>query len=768
MRTLFITTVAALSMTGWAQDAPTKITLEQRATTLGMLVDTLAEQTKKPLAISPELRGDVFLLWVHDVPVQDVLDRIAKCAYGKWVDDKDGRLRLYPDNALMHDIAVAKLKKETARVRKLIDDFVKAKSEDSAVEVMSDAAADDAEATPAPPEPAEAPANTKSQEILERPLPPDPDNTLMRVLLSQVSADKLAGMYPGTRIVYAYPATSVQYPFGNIGGAVAAWTQQNNNLCKALEEQKAKNPVQPDQTEKPEFVQIMESMFNDRFERKPSAQLPAKVTLGIVRGGSGFMRFLSSGGYTLEMKVFDHKGDILTKMSTQLGSFNWSEEYEIDPATRRPKKKEKQYNRPAWVKDEAIPVSDDSKEYAKLTNMSDPVTLMTYKPSEDFSKKFADPVNYDPLSFTASDELFAFAKTHQLQLIASLSDDTSNSSTIYMDSGKVETKTGGVYDRFAQYEDTGIEKTDSWFVVFPKDPAAARAVRVDRFALKKLITASKDKEIPSLDDAADYAAANEPPSTTPIVNPYIFFYAPNLMDMMPTKIGDWNVLRVYGLLSQSQRDALKNGQRISFGALVSAQMAATRRLLFGPDVRLMTQADFDNQRKLEEANPMFTFMSMWVPSVGRDYKTDPTEVMPSGVPPQGWISGTVVDEMMVVMSSSESKNDQFKMLGAVGANELAAIQSFLKMAEDEMPAIPKIDRFKSGRRIVLNLKFNVATDVFMSDKLVENRMSKDAKALRYDELPGEFRQIVDAASKKMEKDMEAMKNMRGRSGNEKP
>lgn len=769
MRSFFLTAVVALSISAWGQEGPANITLEQRATTLGMLVDKLAEQTKKPLAVSPELRGDVYILWLHDAPVQDVLDRIANASCAKWVNDKDGKTRLIPNNALMREIAAKQLKAETARVRKLIDDFVANKPDDGGPDMEMGEEVTPTEA-PEPPAQAEVKqkADAKAAAPQAEPLPSDPDNDLMRVLVGQISAEKLAGMLGNTRLVYAYPATTVQFSFGNIGRAVQDWTERNNKLAKALEDLKAKNPQPPDQTEKPEFMRIIEQAFNDRVERKATAQLPAKVTLGIVKGGTGIMRFVGTGGYSLEMKVFDNKGDILTKSSTQIGGINWSDNFEIDPATGRPAPKKVEVKRPDWVKDEPVTTSDDTKEFTKISDMTDPVALMTYKPNEEFAKKFADPVNFDPLGYATTDELFAFAKVHSLQLVANVPDNLgTDAMAMFGTGGKAAVKTAAVYDRYLRSDAINLVKTDSWMTIQPKDVAADRAIRLDRFALRKLIEAAQAKEIPGLDDAADYAAANEPPSSTPIVNPYMFFFSPNLMDMMPMKIGDWNVLRVYGLLSPSQRDALKRGDRVMFGTMMSAQQAATRTLLFSPEAKLLTQADADARKKLEESNPMFTFMSMWMPAMGRDYKTDPTEVMPGGLPMQGWIQGSVVDEMMVTISSSESKNDELKMLGAIGASELAAIQSFLQMAQDEMPAIPKLDRFRPGRRMVLTLKFNVATDVFLSDKLVENRLPKNTKAVPYDQLPSEFREIVDRAAKKMEKDMADMKSMRQR-GNDKP
>jgi hypothetical protein len=94
LRVLAIVALALSSMTVNAQDYAQRVTFSTTATTVKKALTEIAKLTKTPLGVSVGVQGEIVLIDVKDVPLRDLLDRIATVTSSSWKQETSGVLRL--------------------------------------------------------------------------------------------------------------------------------------------------------------------------------------------------------------------------------------------------------------------------------------------------------------------------------------------------------------------------------------------------------------------------------------------------------------------------------------------------------------------------------------------------------------------------------------------------------------------------------------------------------------------------------------------------
>lgn len=273
----------------------------------------------------------------------------------------------------------------------------------------------------------------------------------------------------------------------------------------------------------------------------------------------------------------------------------------------------------------------------------------------------------------------------------------------------------------------------------------SRKERADRSALRALIQTSQSKGYASLDDIAAYATRNEAPMAgAPATMMYLMLFAPGSMQQGITGIVNWDMLRFYGQLDPAQRQALRQRARLPFGQLGPDQQNQLNKMLFGAEAVLTVDRPVGpNQKKQDPLTEMITAqIQRFTGGNDADYQTEPTEVMPNGLPANGYIT---VDFTSEPVGQPQTMSTDFGRGSALGPMELGMLKFFKEdPAMSQLSGqIPNLDDIKVGTRSVYNFSFFVAPAVSEKHQLNDDSIPKDAPVYKMTNLPSDFRKRID-------------------------
>lgn len=284
------------------------------------------------------------------------------------------------------------------------------------------------------------------------------------------------------------------------------------------------------------------------------------------------------------------------------------------------------------------------------------------------------------------------------------------------------------------------QEEGGWLVVQPARPVAARAERLNRGALAKLLNDAHTRLVPSLDQMAAYARVAPSPTHTPLVMIHFMVLAPNALQGGFMGTDNWDMLRFYGMLSASQRQALLAGGQLAFGGLNAEQTAQLRHMAFGADAKLQTQADGDEPQ--DDPASLESFFRQFMPQTDRTLLTEPTEAMPNGLPPNGTLRMETQQEPIVLISGNAQATS--RTFGVMDANLLAMMQFFESAMEEAQVGgqMPQLERGRVGSRTKLDFTFRLARQVVMKHSLTDDLVPKDSPIVSLDQLPADFQARV--------------------------
>jgi hypothetical protein len=697
MNPLLAAVILSLSQ-GQTPDLSKKVSFESVAMPAARLVADLGKATGLNLDVSQQTGGEIVLVRVAETPVKDVMDRLAQVVDGEWVTEDTGVIRLVrPAANLNREISAERAERIAAM----------AKSVKEAVEGLKKAAA-------------KPPANAQAQVQAGVSWPFGGSNLHKHIvqILSRLSPADLALAEDGGRVVFSSNPTRIQKPIpGNLEPIVAELVAEHN---KAAEAAKKSNPDDDEEIdeETKKWITLMKS-FGFGQDPKPIEGRPAKLLLIVEE--QEFM-----GGITATLRLYDVNGKVATEGTTSIHQSSWMQEA-IDIATQKPK--------PAMAADDkAIEYSATTQEISRIFS-----SLMggasRGKMSSELDAKLSRPDLFDPLSFGPSESLHAISRHKKLNLVANLPDE---SDSIF------ELVTGGTQTvntylkSLEESKELVVSKTGGWLTVAPKRPVEARRKRTDRAALARLIAASKAKGTVGLDDIAQYALTSPSPMEASTAMQYLMLYAPNAMQMGMMGMVDWDTVRLWGSLAPGQRDALASGGQISFGSLSPLQRDLMNRIMFGASANLKVAKAGEKPQEPGFMDMIVAFMA----AKHADYRQEPTEIMPMGLPAAGYIAANIGKEP-VGRAVSE---DPMLAFTALGVDELAIFQYFKEDPNMAQVAgmMPTITKMRVGERTNIALRMFAAADVYAEKMLQDNKVDPNSPIVDFDNLPQDFKDKIRA------------------------
>ncbi|MBL8088115.1 MAG: hypothetical protein JNM85_08625 [Chthonomonas sp.] len=738
--------IAAFAHANLILESVDSVTLDAKAKPLSVVVSQLGTLTGQTLEVAPALAADVFFVHVKDAPVSEVMERIARYSGGRWRTDPDGSKHLIDDPAAMNRVENELRAARAAYFTRVLKGLRESQEKEETQRMLKRAAAE-AEQGNSAPDTNDAP---EARQTVSRMFGggDSPENTLLsKVALTLRPAD-LAMIEEGSRVVYSTSPTRMQRPMTIQSQLVATFLAEHNKLADAEGKAAKENPAE--RAEMMEQLGPWAEMMGMNRPRQGLATPPAKINLVVSNGGGGGMNWFMDGGGTmqLELVVFNTKGEIVASAEMPLQDYSESErvmeaveDIAEDAGVPIPGKKpeERKPEPPKYpIKDGKIEQSEESK----LVSSLNPMTMFTEGGSAKIDPKaraiLSRPDMYDPLSFVHGDALATIAKLNDWQVIVNLPDGLDSGGV--MSFARPETMAQNYYTALRENDAVVVDQSGNWLGARPASWIAARRDQVDRAGLTKLVAAATEKGVANIDDYATYAATSPSPTLSAVSGRYCMQFVPGAMGSMTGGLTNWDILRLYGSLSNAQRDQLKRGEGIPFNVLSQTQMATVRKLVFGAPPMIKV----DDPGKETDQDDFMKMMVMWMPQKMTDYRNEPTEALPNGVPSNGTLKLNIEQDFSIVLADQD--NPMSRMMGALGSSELAMMQvmSETKMFAQMAAFMPAMDKFKLGDRNIINIVLDLAPGIKVSERLVDDQHASSAKIVGLKDLTAEQQAKLEA------------------------
>ncbi len=705
---------AALMASGaFAQNADPKVTYESVAVPLKTAVAAIAQKAGAKLEVAPSVGNEFVIVRLVDAPLSATLSRLADVTGCEWqAPDPSGVRRLVRSPETIRREQKEEIALKTRQIAAALKGLAKK---------LEDAQAPKKDGGPNVAEAFGSPWNSSIA---------TPTGKAIAKLSAFLDPATLATIGDGRRIVYSTDANRMQLRLA----------QRHDRVLQELARDQAEYAKRFQAAMKGEAKEQMAQfepmakamgirLTPDTIDRKP-----AKALMVASRGG--IMGMFGGDSITLDLRVYDADGRVMLSGSMPLG---------LDPLA----KFIEQYTKPQPVeKGTPIQFSPLTTEYSTFLNMANPAAMMEQKPSPELLETLLRPDLHDPLSLAPSDSVLAVAKAKNVNLVANLPDDVVSPITAMALMGKAAPTVEGYLAELQSGEKTTVEIKDGWMVVKPSRPVEARRTRVDREALARFIARARETETPSLEDLADYAFHSLPPTSTPISMPYLVYSAPSALGGGMSGLQDWDMLRFYGSLSPAQRRQLGSGDALPFRELARSQRDLIARMAFGTNARLIVESP--NSKTASDDGGFFAMVGKFMPKTHADYRDEPTEAMPNGLPVDGAVVVKSTPGSFVTVAGPDGTTN--RMYGAMGPDELGMIQ-YLR----EEPALaqaaalmPKFDRFRVGDRTTLEFNFMLMPGISIQHTLNNDLMGKNAPLVSLEQFPADF-------TARMNKRVKAMK-----------
>jgi hypothetical protein len=683
------------------------VTYSTVAVSVKKAVQDIAKVTGAKLDVADAAANEIVVISVKDAPLSELMKRIADVTSCEWKTDSGGIQWL--------NYSTEKTRKEqadeTAEHEKQVAKGV--------TELLKDRE----------PIPADVEEEGANSEILDM----DSEGKAIFKILKLIPTSAIASVLGGERLVYSTSPTRMQRGLGNIDAIIADLIAEHNKEAKArVDAQKAAEEDDPQTVEQQRQQREMQAMFGGfggRFvgQDKQITVPPAKVLFVVSNEGVLFLQ----PNITFEMRLYDAAGKVI------LSSEQWlpSGESFADMVPNPQEANAPQEPQPA--KGTPIEFSPLAREFASLTDFRE-IANRDRTPSQALMERLIRPDLYDPLSFADSEAFLAVAKAKNVNLICNLPDNME--SILQAFTKGTATTVESFLAQVKANDKLQVKEGGGWMQISPSSRVESRAIRVDRRALTDLIAAGRSKGTPSLDDVATYALKCDEPAHTAIVSPYIMMFAQKAFAQGMRGQTDWTMLRIYGNLSASQRQLLWSGSALPVRSLNPGIKKLVDKMAFGAPVRLQVE----RPENKSSTGPFMEMLQRMMPTAPVDYRDEPTEIMPAGLPQDAFLSMKGSNEYFVVpiMTGPDPTGG---MMGALGADELAMLQWIKETPQlQQMGAdgIPTIDKVRVGDRKVMDFAFHFAPGVTRAETLMDDSLAKNAPETPMAALPEGFKALI--------------------------
>jgi hypothetical protein len=262
-----------------------------------------------------------------------------------------------------------------------------------------------------------------------------------------------------------------------------------------------------------------------------------------------------------------------------------------------------------------------------------------------------------------------------------------------------------------------VRHQDGWTVVSPPLPYSSIRSNIDRAELAKLMQTLDTRKVVALDELARYAVATPRPLVrngldwvmTALINPS---ETSRLMEGLSSP----GAVRIYGTLSPAQRTTLGAGKPVPFSHLTQQQRQwLLEDVLYGAN------------------QPMFA------ERFSNNLFSERTEMIPNGVPLDGYLTATVERKMAIQAFNAQLGTSMF-----LTSERYAMIRYQTETPDFAVGHKPaEFDRFRPAEEFAIALSFQLAPQLALSQNLRDFSVDASLQARDYASLPAVLQAEVD-------------------------
>lgn len=704
--------VAGACVAAHSQDQPEAVTVSCSGARLSLAVAELAAASKAELKVSPAIaESEVVAFRFKNLPLGVAMKKLALAVDGVW--EQSGAVwTLLPDQGKREALKQADRRKKLEALRRQL------------LETLS------------PPKPKKVdPAKKRGEEevfdeeAVER---SSSDKAIAKMLLS-ADLGQIVDLPDQGRVVFSATPNRMQRPMRVDPAWLREVITEHNDYVQMMAEAKKTQEVEVDESDQ-KYRAWMKRMGMER-EEVALVGPPSKILLVVEKGG-----FMGDNGVQASLKIYDAQGKTVITSSTGLslgeyagGPFGATDTIAVPdgaPPAAPP---------PPDPKSPKIEWSALAKEFEAFGSKMQSAVMAGGMPEIPalVRNAMARPDEIEPLSIGFGEGLAKAAELSEKQMVALIPDAAFQGG---FDSNTLPTTVARFVVYLKAQNTVSFKEDGDWWTVEPKDKLSARKLRASRTVLGQFLRSLGGSKRASLEEVAGFAAKNEAPFKSEVAAAYLFIGAPGMMRFM-VDVRQWDVLRFYGQLESVQRSALDGGRRLVFQGLSPQQAATVSRLVFGANPSIII-----GPPPPDDAYGGLLGMMSYGMMNGQnesDYRQEPTELCPNGLPPQGFVSMQVKSEILLKPAKS---GGWMEMMGNSGIQEIAMYQLMRENpAMGDQAFFPEVKEVLIGSRRNLNLAFQLGSDASIRRSLQDDKIPDDAQPVSMNNLPPEVKSALDAA-----------------------
>lgn len=693
------------------------VTFRHQVASVSQVVQALGKQVGLELSVAPALVNEPVCVAVRDVTLKDLMERIADVTGADWIKGTRG-LTLAPSITKAREQSRLEEATRRAQLQEWFDATQAALMRPYDEETIGATLQKTRELYRR----VRAGEGGTYRQLLgvrkESPI----ERALRRMVLA-LGVDTISRLALDERVVYSVSPTAMQRRMP--AGATAALQQLEKEAATWLA---AYQRLPADDSDEPEWIR------DELAARLKSGSIEVLLILECA---------LTDGlrpAVTAALHLYDSRGVRIAEASDVLSV---PEAHGADDPSAR--------TRPDPT-DPEIPLTPETKELRDALEA-------TRQRSDDRSgdkafsvirERLLDPVSLDPCSPGTTDFLFALADLKGLDVVACVPDFT----LTMVKAPPTFLRLGLLTRELERFGLLRLTVDHNWCLATSPFPHTERTLRLDRKALRNYLVRTAKGSV-SLDALADFAA------TTSLDRLFLTeMYRTEVLELTPGPDEPGSLLPFYGSLGESQRRALKRGDRLVFGALTPLQQAKIHRAVFGPRENSFSETlsleyatdeapaspegpepneplRGDDRQQPKDSPPMSGQVEIEV----NEWRLEPTETLPRGIPRDAVVTMTTQQVTQIFDADSTESNRQ----SGLDANAVAWTMFMNErpelFAHAEKWPTPKRFRIARGSEHEIRLVFGPRLS---ARSVLLDRRPPESATYTWETLPPDVRREIEA------------------------
>jgi hypothetical protein len=742
-----LSALALLALVHQGPDLTEKVTFECDGASAPAALRELSKVTGYTFEGSTAVANEVLVIRVENVPLGDLLSRIARVTTGRWEEYERKQVLVRDDVLAARQLQEAYL----ARVEKsklMLQNFAKRLVKDVEIDLpavernlkrLVDLKAkldeSDEERVYTSPE-------WKEFDKLQR---QSPGATIMEELVLCLTPQQIASVPLGERRVFALSPTRMQLALPTRAGAVIGRYLRRTQVLR----------------------EAASSLGLLKIDDQGETDLPYLVARDLepLEGAEEVLLQVEPYDFgdsvAFEATLLDDRGRELTSWELNCVDGVSETDEENDSVDQRADSWRELMN--VRRGEEPLKIVGLGKELIDWTIASRQIAQgITKQHSLAISPRLRDallnPETVDPASYFTGQGFVLASKAEGMNLVANVPDEIISMNGFTRNPDQLTLRQFiGIVDRSRTVD---MQKADGWWIVRPRDPSAARAARCDRKDLGKLVRNASAKGTLMLDDVASFAARNSENAWNMLALPLAMIAVPGT-DYQSID-GSFDMYRLYGSLTVLQRTTLSNGESLTIRSLSPGQKAQlTRMIYYLPDSALNGSAGWSPVFDDEEG----TIQLEGSPLPDHDeVSNEPTERLPYGLPDTGLVT-LAIKQQPIFQTIQARRGFGGRTMGLRQIAMASVMKEFPSLFPNQ--GISDIGRVKQGTMRQYRFVFSLGAGLGYVRTLRDVALDQTQPAVSIESLPEDVRAKLDALMEELRaafKRQENEQNVRPPSG----